>query len=334
MPNYNTNQPNSQVLDDTKIDWRCKKLKTLRLCDIYKAAGYQHEAVKAKTCSTWLQFKEASREGKKKVVAGNYCNLRLCPACTARRATKAAVRLSHVLHCVREEHPNTQYIFLTLTIKNAGKGELVNALNDLIAGWNRLLKQRAVERAVKGWFRAVEITYSKDKGYHPHIHAILAVEIDYFLPTSNLYITQPNWVDRWAKALRVSYKPIVGIQSTYTKGRPRKAPLEHSAVEAAKYACKDADYINPKMSLTEAAEVVKEYTETLRGRRLTAYGGWFIAPSKDKYVPKDDVMYDLLTTYNWSFGAGDYLLTECVHIGNNSNSNSNDESEVDSDDDV
>lgn len=301
------------LLADPNFDWKGKKVKTLKLDDIYRQAGYEEYAIRAKTCATWITYKISSyADVDKRVKGANYCNLRLCPLCSSRKAKKAASRLSNALRLCEKAHPGCQFIFLTLTIKNVSMGELSKAITQLTSAWYRFMQQRKVERAVKGWFRAIEITYSDKNGFHPHIHAILAVEHDYFNHSSGKYITQPEWVDRWQKALRVDYKPSVNIKKTSAKGSGRKPnKAVDAALEAAKYSVKDSEYLDYKRSDKENARIVAEYTQALMKRRVTAYGGWL----KDfSNVPEDtdmrDDVYDLLELYNWSFGQGDYLLME------------------------
>lgn len=94
-----------------------------------------------------------------------------------------------------------------------------------------------------------------------------------------------------------------------------------AAVEAAKYAVKDSDYIDDRLSEAEAVRIVTDYTEALHRRRLTAYGGWLKTAAKaleaedledGDLVHVDDTVREdvaeLIETYNWHFGAGDYVL--------------------------
>lgn len=319
MSDYNTsqavNQAPIQTLTDEFFDWRGKKFKTLRLDDIYQAAGYPEYALRAKSCSTHLEFLEQSAdiapiqdEAKKRLHGGNFCNLRLCPMCTSRKALKAAKRLCKALEQCKEQHPNCQFIFLTLTIKNVTYGELSKALTLITEAWGKLRRHRKIERAIKGWFRAIEITYSADKGFHPHIHAILVVEDDYFNRKLGLYITKDEWIQHWRKALQVDYNPIVDIKATHakTKHSVKQSAIVAGAVEAAKYSVKDSEYIDERLSLNEAATIVREYTEALYKKRLTAYGGWLKEIDEEADLSAD--VYDLLTHYGWHFGQGDYLL--------------------------
>lgn len=308
------------TLQDDRFPWAERKVKTVKLAKLYQKAGYSEYSQKVAVCSTWLQY-GVSADGSKQLSAANFCQLRLCPLCIARRAKRAAYKLSQVLDRVEGEH-GAMFLFLTLTVRNVPGDELGNTLGKLTKAWARLMDNRQIERSVKGWFRALEITRNqKDHTYHPHIHAILAVPPGYFVRGSGLYIDHGEWVDRWQKALRADYRPLVSIEVAKAKGEYTGGRA--AAVEAAKYAVKDTDYIDANLPEEEAVQILREYTEALHRRRLTAYGGWLKAAAKaldaedlddgdlvhiDDETIREDVA-ELIEIYNWSFGAGDYVLT-------------------------
>ncbi len=304
-----------------KFPWMERRRKCVELADIYEHADYPEYAERARTCGTWLQF--LAQGDTRQLFGANFCQLRLCPMCIARRAKRAAWKLSEVMtRC--QDTQGGQYIFLTLTVRNVEGEALGETLGQLTQAWDRLRKQRRVERAVLGWFRAVEITRNAVDGtYHPHIHAILHVSNDYFSPMKKIYLTHGEWVRRWAQALRVDYEPTVHIEKT------RGSHGETVAVEAAKYATKDGDYISPYLTMDEAVEIVTDYTTALYRRRLTAYGGSlktmaYLLDADD--LEDGDLIHTeesrlrpdvetLILDYNWHFGAGDYVLKD-VRDGN------------------
>ena len=313
---YTTQDGEVITLEDPRWDWRSHKMGTLRLSDLYIKAGMLDYASRARTCATWLQY-AVSADGNKRLSAVNFCQLRLCPMCSARRARRSAYKLSRVLDMVEHEHSGVRYLFLTLTVRNVSGPELGSTLSSITAAWDRLIRQRPVRRAVKGWFRALEITRRR-KQYHPHLHIILAVDESYF--SGGDYIPHSEWVARWRQSLRVDYDPSVRIQ--VARDKDGRASGQAAALEAAKYAVKDSDYIDPRLSDTQAAEIVRVYTYALRRRRLTAFGGWLkdAARALDAdnlddgdlvHVEDDTIREDLaemIETYHWHFGAGDYIL--------------------------
>lgn len=333
---YNTRYQNAQVLvsadgeivtlSDRRFNWRERKEKTMTLGDLYDKAGYPVYAARTRDCATFLQF-NVYQGGERRLKTANFCKLRLCPMCISRRARRSAWKLSQVLNKVEVEH-GAKYLFLTLTMKNVPGDRLGVALGQLAQAWNRFLKQRQIESTVKGWFRAIEIT-RRGKEYHPHLHAILAVEEDYFSRESRKagkYLNQAELIERWQKALRVDYRPSVRIQTTKGKsgtGEAVRSAGGAAALEAAKYAVKDEDYIDPKLSEREAVRILADYTHALHRRRLTAFGGWMKDAARaldaedlddgdlvhtEEETIRDDLI-EMVEGFNWHFGAGDFILS-------------------------
>lgn len=308
------------VLDGEKFGWKRNKKGGAKLARLYRKSGYMKHAQRVRNCATWLQF-YAMENGEKQLMSANFCHLRLCPMCTARRAGRAAYKLSKVLDKVEAEHPGVKFLFLTLTIRNVDGPSLGDAISHLTHAWSKLTRNRQVERSVRGWFRAIEITRS-GKSYHPHLHAILAVDPEYFSRKSGLYISHDEWVNRWQKALQVDYRPSVRIQTAKAKGEYSAGRA--AAVEAAKYAIKEDDYIDPELPEDEAVQIVRDYTDALHRRRLTAFGGWLKSAAKELdalnlddgdlvHIEDETIRPDLadyIELYNWHFGIGDYILAK------------------------
>lgn len=319
---------------DGRFSWWDRKEKTMVLYELYELAGYPEYAARTRDCATWLQF-SVYKGGERRLSAANFCKLRLCPMCISRRARRSAWKLSQVLDMVEREH-DARYLFLTLTIANVDGAHLGEAIGQLTSAWNRFLDQRQIERTVKGWFRAIEITRGdgirqEDNGYHPHIHAILAVDSDYFSRKSRKegkYLNQDELITRWQKALRVDYRPSVQISTT--KARRKGGGVEHASLaaakEAGKYPVKDEDYIDPDLPKDRAVDILRDYTIALHRRRLTAFGGclkeaakFLDAENLDDgdlvHVDEDAVRVDLVELvedFSWHFGAGDYILSKRV----------------------
>ena len=315
-----------EPLRDDKFPWQQRKLKGLDLATLYRTAKLPDKAEKVLSCSTWLQYL-ATPDDRRQLHHFNACKNRLCPICNKRKAKRMAAQLLKVLDKVQADHKGTQLIFLTLTLRNCEGDKLRATLDELTPAWFRLIRRRPFARAVRGWFRAIEITYNEDADtYHPHIHAILVVENAYFYKNSPLYLTQPTWEKMWRESLRVNYNPRVDVRSTYGKGgKTRKAKKERGEVlEAAKYATKDSDFLNPRMATEKAAEIVATYDAALHRKRLTAMGGWVKEAAAALAVDVEDdsdLVHDtdgegeltaataeLLEDYGWHFGVSQHVL--------------------------
>lgn len=312
-------------LEDPKFPWKCKKMRTFKLARIFDAAGYEEYGDRVAACSTSLVYGMSLDGTQRQLKFANFCQLRLCPICMGRRARKMSYKLSKIMDYVEVNH-GCRYIFLTLTVRNCMGDELGNTIGLLTTGWNKLIRHRDFERAVHGWFRAVEVTRNKKNGtYHPHIHVILAVTPEYFKKSCSFFMDQLSWREHWRVAAGLSYDPSVRISKTRKKSTSRTdTPSESASKEAAKYVTKDVEYIDPSLSLEEAAEIVSVYTQALHRRRLVAFGGWlkdaakrFEAddldmPSDLVHVDEDHIREDLaevIERYDWNFGSGDYILS-------------------------
>lgn len=305
-------------LQEEKFEWLKKRVKSMELADIYNNLEQFRYADRAMTCATWLQF--AVIGDKKNLCSANFCQLRLCPMCMARKASKNAWKLNMVMNKI--DHKKYKFLFLTLTMKNCSGDDLGKSISLLTKSWRRLREQRPIERAVVGSFRAVEITRNFRTGeYHPHLHCILCVPMEYGKKSNDLYIPHEEWVSRWRNALRVDYDPSVRITKT-KKGKG-------AVYEAAKYTTKDSEYISPYLTIDQASEIVDTYTTALRRKRLTAFGGLMKDIAKELevdnleddqdlvHIDQDsmrDDLADLILTFNWHFGAGDYVLMDVLNL--------------------
>jgi hypothetical protein len=193
-------------------------------------------------------------------------------------------------------------IFLTLTVKNCQGDKLPEALDQIFAGWNRLVAPaRMRETFCTGWFRALEVTYNEQTGeYHPHLHAIMLSARDYF---DGRYIPQEEWCRRWKKAARLDYDPIGHVELIKDGRKGRK--------EVSKYTVKAEDYLFRSPKKTD--DIVQVLRSALRGRRLHAFGGLLKAAAADVKTTKKDELSALradvgqiLVSYRWVVGLSAY----------------------------
>jgi len=139
----------------------------------------------------------------------------------------------------------------------------------------KMMKRRGVKRAVRSWFRGLEITYNAERDdYHPHYHLLLLVPKAYFDHKRGLYIDQSTWLSMWQEA--TGMKEITQVDIRGAKKR-RNGAIESVSAEVAKYATKPSTYVNrePSGDFTANSEVVKTLHIALKGRRLVAFGGLF-----------------------------------------------------------
>lgn len=270
--NINRTLDPDKVLLDVNPDtqkrrpWKEKKMANELLAMAYDNID-SRKAERLRDCARVLQFR-VYEDGHKRLQSMSSCRVRLCPICTWRRSLKVYHNTVRIVDFLNEKR-GYNYIFLTLTVRNCSADELSSTIDKLMQAWTNLFKRAAVITAVKGWMRSMEITHNVDinsesyNTYHPHFHALLAVNPSYF--TSRDYISQAKWTDMWQQSLGVDYVPVLDVRKCY--GTDSQA-----VSECAKYACKaDEVVIADDWDLT--METVRTLDRALDNRRLVAYGG-------------------------------------------------------------
>lgn len=304
------------------------------LSDSYERLHWRRKAERVADCGSWLEFVERSEKGQGGAVPGNpcgvpdgtptcttayklyhanFCRDRLCPMCSWRRSYKIFGQVSQIMNLLGNIY---RYIFLTLTVPNCASEELNKLIDDMVKGWHRFVNRKAFKTAVKGFFRALEVTRNKKNGtYHPHFHVVLAVNPSYF--DSRDYIRRDEWLNMWCQSMKNDSITQVDVRVMRNKktGETSGQALTSAVAEAAKYAVKSADYVfkgNDKLM----DSIVLTLSSALSHRRLTALGGVFKEaceqlglddPEDGDLIHLDNSVRDDLATmiirYEWSAGA-------------------------------
>jgi hypothetical protein len=191
-------------------------------------------------------------------------------------------RFYNVVPKLIETHPNSRYLFLTLTVKNCPVNELGATVAEMNRAWMKLTKRK--QFPAKGWLKAVEVTRNQDARSqsfgtaHPHIHAMLVVPSSYFSGQS--YIKQETWRELWQSCLGADYLPVVNVKAVKPcPGQDTLAALRGAITETLKYTVKPQDLIGNTAEGTDSAERLAnqswlvELTRQLKNTRSVALGG-------------------------------------------------------------
>jgi plasmid rolling circle replication initiator protein Rep len=288
-----------------------------------RVVNYEKRADNMRFCGSFLEF--ADMGDKLKLLKANFCRVPLCPMCQWRKSLRVFFDTSKIINEVEKSYKNLKHIFLTLTVKNCSLKDLNGVLDNIFKGWDSFLHSRTlkpvvkgkVQRIIKGWFRALEVEYNSETNmFHPHFHAILNVDENYFKGTD--YLKTEEWVQLWRKSAKLDYDPICDVRRVKNKGNRK------DIAEVAKYTYKDAVILSEKLSDDKKDEVVKYVSGALHQRRLYAYGGIMkkiAAELKIKDVDKADLVrvndskidYSLakmILIYRWNVGLSNYILVE------------------------
>jgi plasmid rolling circle replication initiator protein Rep len=319
---HNSETVESQVLSDKKQNnkerpWREKKMRGILTADSFERLGETKRAGRIRDCGTFLEFKKNEETGQKFLSAANFCRERLCPMCQWRRSLRVFYECSIVLDIAEAKHQELMPLFLTLTLKNckAEAGELSKTLDVIFKGWHRFINHSKMKKVLAGWFRALELTYNKKTNeFHPHIHALILVDKDYF---KKGYLETSEWVRLWRMSLGIDYDPICDIRRIRNNKNRRKG-----IAEVAKYTVKDTEIISHEEARTDA--LVSALSVSLKGRRLYAFGGilkQIQANLTDTDTEDGDLVHvgdgtirndvaTIVERYRWSFGLSQYVKVQ------------------------
>ncbi len=174
-------------------------------------------------------------------------------------------------------------VMLTVTERNPRDWELADALDGMTAGFAKMRKRKAWKRAVRAWFRVVEVTRPRPGEYHPHMHILLLVDPRYFSKQADLYLAQADWARLWADCRGLDYVPVVDVR------RMRRTS------EATKYCTKVMDYLSWRGEAegwVADVDTVGVLHRALKGRRLVAWSAELMAIRKDLGKKDDDELVE------------------------------------------
>ena len=259
-----------------------------------------HKQLKIKDCSIslWRETWEHSENKEiKERFSSNNCQLRFCPVCSWRKALKS----SAIIFTNLSKIENSNYLFLTLTLKNCEIMDLKKTLKHMSESFHRLKKTVQWQNSIKGYIRALEITVADDGLMHPHFHILLQVNPTYG-NHKGYYITQSDFTDLWQNALKVDYKPIVDVRKIKPKN-DSKDSLISAVAETIKYTLKSSDLLK-----------MNKYTfpildESMKGVKTINCGGSLLHVqkiSKDDEMKMDDWVLLARELFRWE--RGDYVL--------------------------
>lgn len=246
--------------------WDTHKKQSRKLAALYRYVNLR-KAELMEQCADWLGYR---RDGEGyKLNKANFCRVRLCPMCQWRRSLKVYGQMTRI--CQNIDWNDYAAVHLTLTVRNCQPTELSAALDNIMEGFHRLIKYKEVGAAVKGSYKAVEITINNSRGdpwlgtMHPHIHALLVVKKSYF--KSRYYIKHARWVELWRKACGLDYDPDVSVQRVAVDDGQT---ITDALREVAKYSTKATDITETPLDPVEYLQVLDA---ALNGRRFVSFSG-------------------------------------------------------------
>ncbi len=258
-------------LIDGRRRWKDRKKMSLKTGKLMEHYDYER-GKRIEECGTYLKFKQIP-DGSLKLKHANFCRERMCPMCQWRRSLKLGTQADKIYRVLTGE--GYSHIFVTLTVKNCKAEELNQTVDSVLNGFYLLRRKSLWMNAIRGYYRALEITYNSESDtYHPHIHVLCTVDSNYFV--SDEYIKHDQLMEAWKDVMKLDYNPSVHIERVKQKPNQR---ITSACAEVCKYPVKTAE-VNDWHTLE-----VMDYA--LRGRRLIQWGGITLKTRKE--LELDDV---------------------------------------------
>lgn len=210
-------------------------------------------ADRLRDCGNYLLFHHYHTADRVRLHAAHLCQQHLlCPLCAIRRASKQVGAYLPRFEAITAAAPHLRPVVITYTVKNGA--DLGERMAHLRSGLQTLTKERRQVRGrgkagsctwghLAGAVGALEVTWSKRHGWHPHMHMI---------GLCDGWMDQREMSAEWRRITGDSF--VVGIQRL----DPARAPAD-AFCEVLKYAVKFGGL--PPARVWEAAQA-------LSGRRL------------------------------------------------------------------
>lgn len=292
-PEPDFGEPLEEVYDKGS-EWDYRKAKSQALKPAIEQVLGMKYAGEVSLCATVVKLRRNKETGELGVRPQESCRRRWCPICEWRKSLKRWGILSERLPGLIKQHGPVKWIFLTLTVRNCAVDDLPNTVSAMSKGFRNLTNNKtALGRSWPGkaWIKSLEVTFPRPGEAHPHYHVLIAVKPSYF--KGGNYIPQKEWAERWQKAMRLDYTPVVDVRRVKPLNQGNSSEADQQLAEAmggvrevSKYALEpvDIDAGNP---------------EAIRGlASLTSYrfvdcGGWlkgvFRDPENDDQTDKPEM---------------------------------------------
>jgi plasmid rolling circle replication initiator protein Rep len=314
--------------------WKIRKLQNLAVAQAMRLIDELNlVAMRLEGCGTYIHFKACPNGHGKKVCLINLCGCRGCMMCDWRKSLVTYHQVLAIVHEHKKQYKSDIPLLLTLTVPNCSAEELGELITKMLRAFHTLSKRKQFKNAVRGWFRAAEVTYNEEADtYHPHFHVLLMVPKNYFVQGRGLYISRDEWLEMWQQSMKDMSITQVDIRRVKKKKSSSKV-IESVVAEVAKYATKPGSYIkkNEKGEFMANPKAVLGLRVGLKNKRLHGFGGTFkeirkrlklediekadlIKVSGEEQECKCDICQSTLLDelYTWVPGAKNY-----VRAGNN-----------------
>lgn len=296
-----------------------KKKYAVRLAECYQRIGYAKKSTRVGSCGSFLQF-GLYDDNSVHLHSANFCKDVLCPVCAWRKSLKL---YSEVYKCASELRNTYQFVFATLTLKNCKADDLKATISLLGKAYTKLMRKKRM-KFVKGAFKALEITYNNKTGeFHPHLHIIWAVPLNYFQSAD--YLRTDELVSLWQSALGCDYLPLCFIEKIKPNQSKGKDALSAAVAEVAKYPVKASDFLSFDDETNDF--VVETLSQALSSKRMFEFYGCFSEMRKKLKLEeneedlihidndtKNNAVLIALLSFSWNKEFKEYIMVDVIRM--------------------
>lgn len=268
-----------------------EKMMSVDISNLFKDLGYISKSELIANCNSLRYLQQCIQNPNHKHWRGSFCKDRYCPICSHLKSHKASQMLFKIIESIQKDnnYKNSSLIFITLTQKNVGVGELKDELDKMQKAVQEMIKKElifstaknykvdkktgkkrsyGIKGVVQGTVRHLEVTSKYDKKrerieFHPHWHMILLVKQTYF-DDKKYFWDKDKLIMVWKKYMNLNYKPNVDIRKIVDGASEDKHSFDvklkdmepNGAIkEISKYSTKDSDLI--KVDVEEGTGNIK-----------------------------------------------------------------------------
>ena len=306
MIDHNNSELQSEFLSDISARdkvWDTHKTYSDAIAQIYDGTSYYRYRDRILKCADYLSFAE-NEAGELKLHTAFFCRVPFCQVCQWRRSLKLRAKFFQVLPKLLSDCEGFRYVFLTLTVRNCDVQDLRSTLKWMAGSWDKLNQRRTFPAYKTGFIRSAEITRNYDVYYggqyidrmgtkqfhdlkyelrtngfdtselrvsptreaHPHFHALLMVDEDYFTNPKK-YWNYKKWISEWRSALKCDYDPSIRIKAVDPYSKLQSKPSDEVSLALYSQLGMEVDFDETDTAYTTAQP---EYA-TVNSSESTAY---------------------------------------------------------------
>lgn len=289
--NVNIFEPGThEIVAEIAEKWTMHKKNALEMAERLEKIGQYRRAFFVRNCSREVVIGHCEKCGKNHVLKAQLCRDRMCPICNWRLSMKRYSDMCGIITVLRERYPESEWQFVTLTVKNCKPDRLGKTIDEMSRAWNYIMSRPKTKERIIGWAKSLEVTYNAEtKELHPHFHVLTmweegyAVEEDYLTEMwmksvrlhvdrkaqkSEKVVTKAEYIEQLEiDPTEPEAKDTTIIPSKYDQEEDTAEAVREAVLETFKYSIKSKD--TQEMPLW----VFRKLDEDIKGRRLVAYGG-------------------------------------------------------------